>query len=395
MKLRKVVLFAAVLAIGASIIVGCGSSGSSSDSTGGATGATDTTTGAESTNGGSESAGVAAAQKLVAEHENGTAGLELPKLAKVPEKGVKVDIVTCPLPPCASASNGAVEAAEVLGWDYKVITPELTPESYVTRFNEIAANPPDALFFLSAFPNETVKSQLTKLEDAGVALSQNAPQKPSEKPTEGIPSVLSSQKVFSTSGEIAAAKVIAESNGSADAAVVVDPSFGTLTVAAEGWESQFEKNCPECGLGEVDISLNSPAPENLSKVISYLRQNPDTKYVYFTIGSSAAGFPGALASAGLSDVKFITQTPQTSDLEQIANGEQWAAVANEQTAVGWRGIDAVARQLGGESVGPERYPTGRIVLLTDKNVPSEFPPSGEPEPTGYQQSFYEAWGVEP
>jgi ABC-type sugar transport system substrate-binding protein len=379
MRLPKGVLVLTVLVVLSALLAACGDDDDSGDSGGGT----------EIFAAEADDPGVQAAQEVVAEYVEERPFEEIPKVEQVPE-GVKLTILTCALPSCQQTSSGAQEGAEALGWDVKHITYELRPEDYVSRFNEVVREPPDAFIFVSAFPNETVASQLATLEAANIPIAQIAPQA-GEGPTPAIPSVILGFPTFEHNGEIAANMVIADGGPEAGAAIVLDPSLLSFEAAKEGWDRSFQENCPGCTTGEVEINLSAPAPQNLSKIINYLRENPDTKYVFFTNGDMAAGFSGELASAGLTDVKYFSLTPNEANMEAVANGSEWAAVSKENATQGWRGVDAIIRQLNGESVEPERYPLGYTRIYTEETAE----PGPPPEPPGVPDVFLEAWGVNP
>lgn len=392
MRLRRSVLVLWVLLLLSVVLAACGSGGTSTSSTG-STSSTASTSGETSEGATGEAkgdSGVEAAEKVVAEYEKEHPFEEIPKLGQTPKEGTAVTLLSCPLPACQRSTEGAKAAAEALGWNVKSLTYEFTPESYASRFSEIAREKPEALFFISAFPNETVASQISELEAAGVAMAQSAPPA-GEGPTKGIPSVLLGFPAFEQGGEIAADMVVADGGPESNAAIVYDPTLGSLVASKTGWEKTLKKNCSSCTSGEIQLSASAPATQNLSKITNYLRQNSGVEYLFFTVGDLSAGLPEALASAGITDVKSFTRTPNEINMEDVADGKEWAAITPENETNGYRAIDALARQLNGENIEPESYPIGYTRIYTEETAEAGAPPN----PPGATEAFLEAWGVNP
>jgi ABC-type sugar transport system substrate-binding protein len=368
---------------------GAGGCGSDADGDGGATSAS--TPAATTSTTANVDAGIERARKAAAELEAVGAGIEIPKLGKRPPSGLKVTIITCPLPACRQTTDGAVAAAKDLGWKVKYVTTKLTPEDYVARLEDVIKDPPDALGFLSAFPNASVKPQLDKIKALKIPLMQMSPQG-GEAPGDGIPGMVVGPPQFKKSGEVAAVKVIADGGASTNAVLVHDPGFGVFKATIDSWDATFKADCPGCKTDKLEVSLSSPPAQTTAAVVTYLRRHPDVKYVFFVIGDAALGLPPALATAGLADkVKFITLTPSLTDLKQVQSGQQWATIQNENYSAGYRATDGLARQSIGEGVGPEEYPAGYHRILTKDNVDA----SKMPVTPGTPEKFREAWGLTP
>jgi ABC-type sugar transport system substrate-binding protein len=384
MKAAKLIGLGLLLALCVALAAGCGSDSDSSSSS------SASTSGGETETSGGGDAGIEKATEEAALYEEERTGPEVPELSEPAPGDLTVSIATCPIPACAATTDGAKEAAEELGWkiDYKIY--ELTPESYQKTVAEIAKDSPDAFIWVSAFPNETIEDSLKSLHDDGAAVVQLSPQA-FEKPTELVPSVLQGGPFYELGGAAASYKILADAGEATDVTVVYDPSFGVFVSALKGFEKSLAENCAECNLDTLEVALSSPAPQQMSQVTNYLAQNPDVKYLFFTVGDQAAVLPETLEAAGLNEkVQFVTLTAGLPDLEHVKEGKQLATIQNENFSAGYRAVDAALRILIEGTPEPQRYPDGYTRILSEANVV----PGKLPTTPGTPQDYLKAWGVE-
>jgi ribose transport system substrate-binding protein len=386
MKAPRFLVLGLCMASSAALVVGCGSSGSSTEAT-----SSEPAASAESapTEGG-ETSGFATAEKEAAKYEEERTGATIPPLEKPAPKGTSVTVLTCPINSCKQTTDGAAAAAKELGWDLTYKTYELTPESYQSLVSEAANNPPEAFVYISAFPNETVEASLTKMHEAGTAIVQIAPQA-GETPTKLVPSVLQGSPFYELGGKTAAYKILADAGEATNITIVHDPSFGFAEATIQAFEKTVEEECSACGVSQLSVSANLPATQQLSAVTNYLAANTDVSYLFYPLSDQAAGLPEALAAAGLSEkVKYVTQTASLSDLKQVKEGTQLATIQNENFSCGYRGIDSALRIMEEGSPGIERYPDGYTRILSQENVV----PGKLPTTPGTPEDYLKAWGVE-
>ena len=369
MKASKLLFLGVMFALCAALVAGCGGSGSdSTNSEASSTESTETesTTGTEAEGEGSE--GFATAKQKAAEFEEERTGPEIPPLKEPAARGTSLTVLTCPIPSCKQTTDGAVQAGKELGWNVDYKTYELTPESYQKVVAEAANNPPEAFLYISAFPNETVEASLKKMSEAGTAIVQWAPQA-GEEPTALVTSVLQGAPFFRLGGVQAAYKILADAGESTDITIVHDPSFGFAEATIEGFEETVEELCPECGLDQLEVSVNLPASQQLSQVTNHLQQNTEVAYLFYPLSDQAAGLPEALAAAGLSEkVQYVTQTASLSDLKQVKEGVELATIQNENFSAGYRGVDSALRIMQDGNPGFEKYPDGYTRILSQANV---------------------------
>jgi ABC-type sugar transport system substrate-binding protein len=383
MKASRITMLLAALLVALGVVVaGCGGSDSSS-STG-----SETSASTEESGGGKSSAGFEEAQAEAEKWETERTGPEIPKLKKPIPAEAKVRVIGCEITGCTVTDEGAVAAAEELGYEVELKVYQGTPESYQQTFAEVAREEPDIMTFISAFPDETIESSLKSMAESGTAIVQISPQA-GEKPNDVVGAVMQGPPFFELGGETAAFKILGTAGEPFKSAVARDPSFGFSQPAQEAYERTVKKYCPECEVELIPVSLVAPGSEQLSQVINFLRQHSDVEYLFYPNSEQSAGLPEGLASAGLSDVQFVTLQPGLTQLEQVAEGKQLAAIQDENFSQGYRAIDGGLRILAEGSAGVESFPDGYTRILSEANVePGELPKT-----PGTPQDYQAAWGI--
>jgi ABC-type sugar transport system substrate-binding protein len=126
--------------------------------------------------------------------------------------------------------------------------------------------------------------------------------------------------------------------------------------------------------------------------VSFVQRHPEIKYLAFALNDFTVGVPEALKAAGVAaKVKIVSRAPQLPNLKAIADGDQYAAVADEDVAGGLRGLDGLARALVGDPLDPCcRFPDGWHQIYR-KNTVDPSKPSATP---GVPDSFLKAWRIQ-
>jgi len=97
------------------------------------------------------------------------------------------------------------------------------------------------------------------------------------------------------------------------------------------------------------------------QVVSTLQSTPDASYAVFAFGGMMFGVPEALADAGI-DVPAVSQAGGAMNFGFIAEGRtQTAEVGLASEFLGWRGMDAAARALAGQSPGRAVQPAAAVI----------------------------------
>jgi ABC-type sugar transport system substrate-binding protein len=185
------------------------------------------------------------------------------------------------------------------------------------------------------------------------------------------------------------AAVVADAGTGAKAVVVNDPTFSYWTTTAKKFSDRVE-----AAGGSVDTLKVAAAGIGKTipgAIVSYLQRHPDTRYVALAVNDFSVGLAPALKSAGLSSkVKVVSRAPSAANMTDIAEGDQWLSVADENTAAGWRITDALARILVGDKLATCcEKPDGWHHIITKDNATR----NAVPTTPGVPDAFMTAWGV--
>jgi ribose transport system substrate-binding protein len=378
-----------LLMVGAAILIaGCGGGSSSSSSSASETDGTGTkTTAAQTQSGGSDNPAVKKAETEFAKFVKPQPPIEIPPLSKKPPTGKKITILTCPLPVCQSETKPAKEAAEALGWKVTYLQTELTPEAYQAAMNQIVADPPELLSAITSIPYELIEKQIKDLAAKNIPIVLISPLGVEPSPAGPVKGIVVGPDQFAQSGRLMGAAVVNEAGEGAKTVFITDPSLGVWNPA----QAAFSKVVTEAG-GEAEVLKVEAAQigKNIpTQVTSYVQSHPEVEYLAFALSDLSAGVPQALESAGLNEqVKIVSRAPQAVNLENIENGTEWATVAEENTAGGWRSVDQLARLLEGEELGELANPAGWAQILTAESITET---DAVPTTPGVPQVFEEAW----
>jgi ABC-type sugar transport system substrate-binding protein len=374
----------------------CSSSGSSSASSPASPASSTSSASTASTpqaasSGGSAPAGVAQAQQQLATYENPDPTISLPTLSAKPPAGKTIDFVGCPLASCLEIQQTAQAAAKAVGWTVHVFNGGLTPASFVSAMNDVVQSPGDGVLGIGILPNSAISSQLAALKAKHVPWVAVA--SPSPIGDDMIANFSSSPEI-ALSGKVMADWIIADSQGKANVAYFWDPTLTQHLPAKNAFVAELGSLCPGCTVSVQTTSFSTGiGTTDPAQIVSYLQRNPDTNYIVIGIGDATAGIPEALAAAGLATkVKIVTRLADTINFKDIQAGTETMGVTEETYEIGWRMVDALARDFLGDSMACCTTPIGTVHVITKADLPASLTvPYSVP---GYQQFFLKAWRLQ-
>ena len=389
-------LVCAVLGVaGCLAVVGCSSSGSSSAGSNPSTSSGSAQSGASaSANGGSsKSAVVSAALSAVRQYEAPQSALSIPPITKPVPKGVRLAILTCAnVPSCQAETNGTAAAAKALGWTVQQYQSPLTPQGYQSTWASMLQGNPTAIVYSSLFPNTNIASDLAEVKARRIPMVSISPYTTDAPPAaaaQGARATVAGPPMYAGDGKLMADVIVADAKGAANTLWVWDPTFSGIHGPVY---NAFQQEIEAAGgtVSVLQISIANVGQTVPSQVVSYLQQHPDIKYVAFGVSDFDAGVAPALAGAGLAGkVKVVSRAPEASNLLAVKDGQEFAEVADENIAGGWRAADDMLRVLSAEPVY-QIDPSGWRQIFVKSNVTetTEAPPT-----PGVPQSFLKAWNL--
>jgi ribose transport system substrate-binding protein len=338
--------------------------------------------------GSTTSAGLQAAKKTVAEATTRPTKINVTeKIDKPIPRGKLIEYVHCGVPACSYHERGLKAAAEPLGWKVRTLATNGTPESLKAAFEQAARDKPDAVVGAGT-PKAVYAAPLKKLAAEHVPVFMLSVTDPVG---DGLTFVAYKPSELPRLGDIMAAYATVITDGKANALYTNVPDFPVLAGLAGAFKQGLEKYCAGCSVAQLDTSITSIGKDSIDKIVSYLRAHPDVNVLVNGFGGLTIGVPAALKAAGLADkVKIIDEAPTTDNYQYIATGQQEATVAYPYLEINAQVVDAIARELTGQSLEPSNADPLRW-LLTKDNLPETndiFPLVPD-----YLDQFTQLWGV--
>ncbi len=394
---------AAVLAIATVVAAaGCGDDDNTTATTGGAVttgaattpGATTTAGGATTTAGaGGGGSGLEAAKADVAKYtkESSEIGVTKP-LTRKPDKKT-IAWLECELESCPYETVGMKDATAALGWDLKVISSKSGDPG--PAFQQAIDAGVDFIASSGEAP-ALYKAQAAAAKDKGIKIlscyDTSAPD-----PENNIYTQCGDATFVQRTGPLMANWAIADSESKAHVLVVNIPDFAVLVAEVDAYKAEFEKNCPDCKLSELDVSIDDLVGGKVpAAVASKLQSDSSINYVFNSFGSLPAGLTAALKSAGLLDqVKVYGQDFSKFDLEEIVTGTMSAWSADPKAYAAWLMVDAAARLSLDMPLDEERQAAALPTLIVqDKETAQKIiDDGGDWNPPNMAESFKKLWGV--
>jgi len=306
---------------------------------------------------------------------------------------------------CASFAAAGKEAAEAIGWNFKVVDGNLNQANgYANAMRTAIAAKPDAII-QDAFSCASDQPQLQQAKKLGIPVigvetvdCSDAKIGPKLFTIDMVYSdkYKNNQEWWTGWGEWAAGYIAADSGGKAK--IITSPGKGDpqFDFYNGGFDKTLDAKCADCSVVEevswtvADLAPNGPWVTGLRNA---LIKHRDANYVWFPFDSNAVESGGAKAvlQAG-SKAKVLAGIGNGPALDLIRNGQlHGESVARSSDWVSWAAIDQINRHLNGE----ESVPQGLGFISIDKghNMPEK---AGEAYTTSvdFRSLYKKAWGVE-
>ena len=300
--------------------------------------------------------------------------------------GKKIAFMNCGQEACVKFGEAIDAAGKVLGWTTEQVNAGITPESVQAAWDKVVRDKPDAVI-ASGYPSAMFAEQLAELAEAGVPVVECCVP---DETAEGI-IVMLGEKTYEKVSEAQAAWTTVATKGKANTVFVYAPEYPITKQQGDFFVESMARFCPDCPVDMLEVPAAEMGTTLPSKVVGYLRANPDVNYVALSYDGMAPGLPQALASAGLTGkVKFNGFNGLPVAKQYIADGEQDASVPIPNDEMWWMGVDALARHFVGDSVQINRDWDWPMFIYTQENM--DDPTKTVPIVEDYQEQFRELWG---
>src|SRR5829696_847698 len=315
-------------------------------------------------------------------------GLTTPIGKPVPA-GKKVAFISCGVEACEIQGDIIKQGAADLGWAAESIGTDGSPEQLQNAFETALRQGADAVI-LNAVNRDAVAKQIEKAEQQGVAFVTCCS---IEAEGDGILRNVGGKENSERIGENLAAKIVADSDGTANTLFVNISAFQILQALAGQLESSYKEFCADCEYATLDIPATSLGKDAPDRIVSYLRSHPQVNYVALSVSNAlGAGLPAALKAAGLADkVKVVGQSGDTLTFQDMAAGNIESVVPFDYYAVDYLMLDALARHFAGAPVQKDQPP---LWIVTPENMPAQATEGLFPIVESYRDEFKKLWGTQ-
>lgn len=344
----------------------------------------------------SASAVVSQDKKIVGAYSKAPAPLPLTPLSKpVPAKKL-ASLVTCSNAVCTPYTQGLEAATDALGWTYKNVVTDDTPQGLVSAWKSALQVKPAAIVSVGGgVPFNIVTPQMQAAKKAGIPISVSGPGTYPIGGSSPVVGATGGPAQWAQDGKLISSEVVATAGPKPNVVYVEDsafPGYFPVTVAvkkmipaAGGTVSVLQ--APLSGLGTQDDQL----------IVSYLRSHPQTNAVVLAIDDYTEGLSAALAAAGLTDkVKLYGSFAITTSLAEVQSGLLTATILQEDAVGGWRALDQDVRSMIGQH-NPDPAPAGAAEIVTKANVAAAMKINFETFPyknqTAMANAFKAAWHI--
>lgn len=350
-------LAAVLLALTACSSSGGGSRSSSSSSTAAGNGGSSTAAGNPQLD---------AAKAFVAKYSKRPTTIPVTqKVGKPVPTGKTIYFISCGTPECSEEAGIIKQATDALHWTLHTINTDGTPGTEKSAFDQATRAKPAGILY-TAIDKSVFASDIPAIHQGGGILSACCITDPISKGGIDYGVEIPSQTGFV--GQLQAAWVGADSGGNAHTVFVNIPSIPILTNAQDQYKAKLSSFCANCTYDHLDIPITALGKDVPQRVVSYVRANPDVKYVVMSTDSLTVGVPAALKAAGLNDVKIMGQGATATNLEYLHSGQESASVAFPYYESMYMMVDAVVRHEAGVPIVPSMTPPQW--LLTPDNAPN-------------------------
>lgn len=374
------------LVVGVLMLAACGGGG------GGSTGSASTSEvgGSESVSEGS-GADVAAAEKALLPYIKHPSPFPVDEpLNKPPPSDTKMIYMQCGSPICQLQWGLFQAAGKALGVQMTRIKAGSQAQEVSDAFDTAIAEKPDAVLIAAIEPS-LFRPQLEQLQEEGVIVATSGVVDPENF---GIEVFDLARKSVEVTGELLAAKAVAEKGAKANIAYYAVPELAFVHAQQEAFERKIGELCPECPVRYVDVPLATVGNTAPNQMVSDLQQNPDTNIAVFSTGEMSVGLPAALKTAGITDVTTFAFGATPANLEYIKNGEETGGLGIDLPVNDWALVDMTARTLIGQelskaekteepTVPPFQFLGGEDITFDPANGWTGYPE--------YEKMFSELW----
>jgi ribose transport system substrate-binding protein len=299
-------------------------------------------------------------------------------------------------------SDGALQAAEAIGWKATIYDAMLNPSNYAGLVRQAIAAHVNGII-LDAIDCDKVQGPLEQARAAGIAVTAmyafdcNDPNAGNEKTGlfNGITNYGAKNSDLDTFTESYGADqadyVIAKSDNKAKIIVVQDPEFTVLYYTAKGFDDTIAASHGSQVIATLDITQEDLVDNQIvPKIQAELERYPQATWIKspYTYATTLGIVPAL--GANPNHVSVMGGEGFHDELDDIRDGKIVATNAISSNWTGWAAVDTLNSIFN--HTKPVDSGIGWTLVDESHNLPSSPTADYEP-PINYQAEYKKAWGV--
>jgi ribose transport system substrate-binding protein len=292
-------------------------------------------------------------------------------------------------PGVAGVGEGLKDAAAAIGWNYKAIDGQGTPDGILNAFNQALTLKPDGIV-IGGFDPNTTSAQVKTANESNIPLvGWQALATPGPSTTPLLFSNVTTK--VEDVAKISADYIIAKSGGTAGVVIFTDSSIPF----AEGKSQMIKKELQTCSSVKVldyhnlplkDVANRMPTETNslLDKLAKTWTYSVAINDVYFE--NATAAFRQAGLTSDTAPVNVGAGDGDASALQRIRTGDfQAATVPSPLHSEGWQIVDELNRAMAGQKASGY-VPQIHVSTKDNSSAANTW------DPTGYAEAYKKIWG---
>lgn len=309
---------------------------------------------------------------------------------------IKIALISCAkaLSGCQAPTDAAAEAASSLGWETRVYDGGGTGSGANAAMLSALSWGANAIGTFSIDGN-LIQQGLGAAKKANVPVFSGdngiaSPNPVIETPAGKEGFIFDVSVDWPALGAAAADWIIGDSAGKANIVVFQDKEYPGSRAETKGLLDEFAK-CGGCKVDVEDFTASELATTVPGNTVSYLRNHPDTEYLWSAFDPAAVVQVNAIKAAGLSErVKLISTIGAQQNLEFIRAGEvQVADAAYDNVYLGYAAIDQFLRYQAKQPLFEPQGENVPYVVLDKSNLTA--PGQDWVAPFDYRAKFAALW----
>lgn len=308
---------------------------------------------------------------------------EVPASSPAIASGKSIVVIPCTYASeaCARGADSAMEAAELLGWEARMIDPAGNPEKARQAIDQAIQLDADGII-LTAAVGDLLDAKLAEARDAGLFLVNSMSPGDERFDADITPDE-------DLSGKMSAAAIALDSGGDAKILVTTDPAFPSITARTTAFVEWLPKLCPECEIVETLETQMSQLQSGLPPQIqATLTAKPQIDYIWTHTGAAVVGSQATVERSANGDtIKMLSFDGNSANLDLITQSKsQFVDVIKPMEWGGYLMVHQMNRLFQGDLTEYEIIDMPKRLVTAD-TMP-ELPWTGDSD---WKSGFTELW----